>query len=85
MELSRQRSPTGQRMIPETSTANVHGASPLATSGHQIPGQIDSNAAPVAVSENQTQVAQASEIGQAERTTVPKQTQPFDPSSNVQA
>ncbi|KAI4763888.1 RhoGAP-domain-containing protein [Aureobasidium sp. EXF-3400] len=87
-ELSRQRSPAAvQRTVPETSTANVHGASPLATLGPQIPGQVDSNTAPVAVSETQTQVAQASGNAQPEFSegTLPKQTQPFDPTPNAQA
>jgi hypothetical protein len=87
LELSRQRSPTAQRTVPEASTANVHGASPLATLGHQLPGQIDSNTTPVAVSESETQVAQASGIAQSESTegTLSKQTQLFDPTSNAQA
>jgi hypothetical protein len=86
-ELSRQRSPGAQRLVPETSTANVHGASPLATSGHQLPGQVDSNTAPVAVSEGQTQISQATEVARPEFTedTLSKQTQPFDPTSNAQA
>jgi len=87
LELVRQRSPGAQRLIPETSTANVHGASPLATSGHQLPGQVDSNTAPIAVSEGQTQVAQATEAAQPDITegTLSKQTQPFDPTSKAQA
>ncbi|TIA50400.1 RhoGAP-domain-containing protein [Aureobasidium pullulans] len=81
MELSRQRSPTTQRALPETSTANVHGASPLAALDPQLPGQPDSFTpfAPVAVSEAQTHAAQASgntPIGSAEGT--PKQAQLFD-------
>ncbi|KAI4728073.1 RhoGAP-domain-containing protein [Aureobasidium sp. EXF-10728] len=83
-ELSRQRSPTAQRNVPETSTANVHGASPLAALDPQLPGQADG--APVAVSEGQTQIAQASGLAQSDLSerTQPKQTQPFDATSNAQ-
>ncbi|KAH0136815.1 RhoGAP-domain-containing protein, partial [Aureobasidium melanogenum] len=75
-ELSRQRSPAAQRAAPETSTANVHGASPLATLDPQLPGQTDSSIAPATSSESQVQVAaQGSGMAQLESTdnTLPKQ------------
>ncbi|KAH0258244.1 hypothetical protein KCU71_g21491, partial [Aureobasidium melanogenum] len=86
-ELSRQRSPAAQRAAPETSTANVHGASPLATLDPQLPGQTDSSTAPVTSSESQVQVAaQGSGMAQLESTdnTLPKQIQPFESTPNAQ-
>ncbi|KAI5194802.1 hypothetical protein AUEXF2481DRAFT_444 [Aureobasidium subglaciale EXF-2481] len=88
-ELSRQRSPIAQRTIPETSTANVHGASPLAIVDPQSPGQSDNIATyptPLAVSEVRAQTGQQPaniESVFAEGTTS-KPTQGFDPNSSTQ-
>jgi hypothetical protein len=86
-ELSRQRAGT------ESSTAAAPGASPSKGSDSQVPGQsattTTSSAAPVAVTEAQTQVAQASGNiplhGDTSDNTMPNQIQPqFDSTQNTQ-